>query len=193
MKVFTIRNGVIYDGATVGRLSIKGAGMEIPAIIIGEEGRGRLLGVLPVKLTSSQEKEWGKNGTVKIFHAKVGETRAGKAKLFSEEDSSGNNEVIIVLRTEIGFRGSNVHTGDLDGDQFLPFPGKIIVQGVIAQGDAGRMGSGDQFVAVISKGSVFRTGYSGRLYGNPPEHYYVWNGKKVIACTLEERNLTEAF
>ena len=47
MKIFTIENGKVTEG--VGELTpftLKGADVSIPTIIIGEEGRGRKLGVL---------------------------------------------------------------------------------------------------------------------------------------------------
>jgi len=45
----------------------------------------------------------------------------------------------------------------------------------------------------MPKGVVFRTGYSGRLYGAPAAHYYVFDGEKILAATWEERMLTELF
>jgi hypothetical protein len=51
MRVFTIRNGTVGLGARVELLRLQGAGVEIKAIVIGESGRGRSLGVLPVEGT----------------------------------------------------------------------------------------------------------------------------------------------
>jgi hypothetical protein len=192
MKIATIENGKVSDGATVGKLSLKGACMEIPAIIVGEEGRGRAIGALPVQLDVSRMKEWERMGSVEIFHAEIGKTRKENPKLIAKDDPEGD-DIIVVLRTTIGYRGGNVHTGDRDGDGFMDFPGTVIAAGVIAQGDAGRMGSGEQLVAIIRKGAVFRTGYSGRLYGGPSEHYYLYDGERVLACTKEEREIAEVF
>ena len=61
--------------------------------------------------------------------------------------------------------------------EFHPFPGEILCKGIIAQGQAGRMGSGEQLVAVMPRGVVFRTGYSGRLYGAPPPIITFGTGK----------------
>ena len=77
--------------------------------------------------------------------------------------------------------------------EFHPFPGEILCEGIIAQGDAGRMGSGEQLVAVIPKNIVFRTGYSGRLYGYPSEHYYIFRDGQLLAVTREERELSDIF
>lgn len=54
IRVFTIREGKVTKGALVEKFSLKGAGMEIPAILVGEDGRGRKLGVLPVHLLPHQ-------------------------------------------------------------------------------------------------------------------------------------------
>ncbi len=55
------------------------------------------------------------------------------------------------------------------------------------------MGSGTQLVAIIPKDTVFRTGYSGRRYGAPREHFYMWDGKKLLSLSAEEREVTEIF
>jgi len=196
MKIFSLKNGKISKGATVASLELKGAGISIPALIIGEEGRGRSRGVLPVQLTESQHKEWKEKGEVTIGFAKIGETRSGKPKLLSLPSSENEEgEVICVFNTQIGFRGGNEHTGDIDKSSGLvePFPGKIISSGVIAQGAAGRMGYGDQLVAIIPEHAVFRTAYSGRLYGEPAEHFFKVDDGQLLVATLEEREAADLF
>ena len=202
-KVFTIVSGEVSEGATVERFFLKGAGINIPAILVGEEGRGRQLGVVPVQLTAQQYEEWKEKGFVIIRAAEVGQTKAGKPKLFAKENADTDEKIICVFRTKIGFRGGNSHTGDRIGTTkdswgdehpvFAPFPGEILVKGVIAQGIAGRMGAGEQLVAVMPKGVVFRTGYSGRLYGEPAAHYYIWTGRLLLAATWEERQAADLF
>lgn len=66
-------------------------------------------------------------------------------------------------------------------------------EGIIAQGEAGRMGSGSQIIAVMPADTVFRTGYSGRLYGDPAEHYYIFRDRQILSATLEEREVTDIF
>jgi hypothetical protein len=78
-------------------------------------------------------------------------------------------------------------------EKCFPFPGEIIAEGTIAQGDAGRAGSGDQIVALMPHGVVFRTGYSRRRYGKPSAHYYVFDGEKILAATREEREASDIF
>lgn len=268
MRVFTVERGTVTNGAQIEPLLLKGAGISIPAVIVGEEGRGRERAVVPVadaKMIPCPMRgqdlpyptfQWGEShraycnrcgvecdastpnqlGGWRIIHpadagevagepllfAEVGRTRAGKPKFFAKEKATTDEHVIVVFRTPIGFRGGNSHTGDRigwqcsrcgfsgtepveacpqcratgwDGPQlrFESFPGEIIAKGRIAQGAAGRMGGGDQMIAIMPKGVVFRTGYSGRLYGAPSAHYYVWNGEKLLSATWKEREEADLF
>ena len=72
MKIFTIENGKVTEGARVDTFTLKSAGVSIPAILIGEEGRGRKLGVLPVQLLPEQYKEWLEKGRTRIFRRNWG-------------------------------------------------------------------------------------------------------------------------
>jgi len=69
IRVFTIREGKVTKGALVEKFSLKGAGMEIPAILVGEDGRGRKLGVLPVHLLPHQKEVWEEKGEVIVNFA----------------------------------------------------------------------------------------------------------------------------
>lgn len=248
MKVFTIKSGEVEGGVRVDSFTLEGAGISIPAIIIGEKGRGRKLGVLPVQLLPDSYREWKENGHVYIHSAKIGETKTGRPKLYQTEDADTLEKCICIFRTKIGFRGGNSHTGDRREEywtlvwyaslppevprktrytkaeveeyaplicehegvdyskptcrwdafferkfDFLPFPGEIICTGIIAQGDAGRMGSGEQLVAILPANTVFRTGYSGRLYGSPSAHYYIFRDGELLSATWEEREITDIF
>jgi hypothetical protein len=204
MKVFTVENGKVTEGVRVDTFTLKCAGVSIPAILIGEEGRGRRLGVLPVQLLPDTYAEWKEKGHTYINFAQVGTTKVGKPKLFQTEGTDTTEKCICVFRTMIGFRGGNSHTGDRDGGTektywgaecptFHPFPGEILCEGIIAQGDAGRMGSGSQLVAVMPAGIVFRTGYSGRLYGAPSAHYYVYRDGQLLSATWNEREVSGVF
>lgn len=288
-RIFTVESGRVSEGAEIGTLHLKGADVDVPAILIGEEGRGRLRGVLPVgnppmiacpdqgkKLWTSGEKcpkcgaalglqdefyrEHPDSGVVvdKLLFAEVGQTKTGKPKLFAKNAADSDAKAVVVFLTKIGFRGGNSHSGDRSeemvpcehaseigrtweqsdgtcpqcgvraewvfykdhpeleesakrlgyGDErgtfwhiqtqvrkkeWLPFPGEIITEGRIAQGDAGGMGSGQQLVAMMPKGVVFRTSYSGRLYGAPSAHYYVFNGEKILSATWDERTASDLF
>jgi len=313
-KVFTIESGSVSDGAKVQMFRLSG-GMEITAILIGESGRGREQGVLPVgnapkmpcpnrhiswkngpdyksafngnepgtkperiptcELCGEQYTPWElysfNDGAVHgwksvhpdrgevlatLLYASVGESKSGRPKLVGARAADTDEVAIVVLRTKIGFRGGNSHTGDRSGEmtpcpnagkigryweqsdgtcpecgtrpewvfyneepglqeaakaadydmengtfrhpatqirkkEWAPFPGQVLVTGTIAQGDAGRAGSGTQMIAVVKKGEVFRTSYSGRLYGAPSAHYYMFDGEKIRVATWEERQTTD--
>jgi hypothetical protein len=204
MKIFTIESGKVTEGALVETFRLSTAEVEIPAILIGEEGRGRKLGVFPVQLLPSSYEKWKKGEDIVIFSAEVGETRAGKPKLVETSGIANASFCICIFRTMIGFRGGNSHTGDRDGGMerdywgteqptFHPFPGEVLCEGEIAQGAAGRMGYGDQIIAVMPENVVFRTAYHGRLYGAPGAHYYIFRDGQILSATWDERLVSDIF
>jgi hypothetical protein len=46
--VFTVDRGNVVPGARVEKFVLRGAGVEVPALLLGEEGRGRKLFSIPV-------------------------------------------------------------------------------------------------------------------------------------------------
>lgn len=258
LRVFTIADGRVEVGARIDTLQLKGAGITIPAILIGEEGRGRERGVIPVAnppqvpcpdrgkdlwfprdccekcgvpLITTKVTTHPNDGMVtgRLLFAEIGQTKAGKPKFISAASADTEDRIIVVFRTPIGYRGSNEHTGDRTGwkcthygcdatgsEMAVPakcprcgtegggfssgpvmlvakFPGELITEGHIAEGIAGRMGGGEQIVAIMPKDTVFRTGYSGRRYGAPLAHYYKWDGGKLLSATWEERATSDIF
>jgi|SanBayMetagenome_1026888.scaffolds.fasta_scaffold62682_1 hypothetical protein len=188
MKIFTVSNGEVKEYAKIQPFKLKGAGVEIPAIVIGEEGRNREIGILPVDLIDKK--------TETICLAKLSQTKLGKPKLIETTEDDDSNKIIVVLRTPFGFRGSNNHSGDVldkEAPSFNPFPGEILVKGRKADGLAGNMAYGDQLIAVLPIKTVFSTGYSGRLYGKPGRHYYYHDGNKLLSATWAERETTDCF
>lgn len=245
MRVFTIKDGEVFEGAKVSFFTLKN-GEKIPAIIVGEDGRNRHFGILPVQNfpmvpCPDRNKEFWRTvcglcsvsyntethrhpdeGMVfdRLRYATIGKTRSDRPKLLATNAPTTDDQIIVVFRTTIGFRGCNDHTGDIIGQactqcgtsfpytgatrcpkcalltmytQHQPFPGQILVSGKIAQGDAGRMGSGFQPVAIIPKNVVFREERNGRLYGAKPEHFFMWTGEKLLVATAEERECFDLF
>lgn len=253
-KVFTLEIGQqvkVEPGARIDRVQI-GHSIEVDAICVGEQGRGRSRGILPVSevpmvpcphtglepyftsdLCPSCGVEYtrrfdGKRthpdkGEVKgkLMAASLGKTKSGP-RLETAEAPTTDSHAILVLRTQIGFRGSNAHTGDRSGWSckcgaeglqteiasclacgaglgkgagylFHPFPGEVLAKGTIAQGDAGGMGSGEQIIALLPKGAVFRVKLTGRMYGHPEVRYGVYDGNIVHVLTPEERLLADLF
>ena len=222
-KVFTIENNRVTEGAAVGSLQIKSAGIEIPAILVGERGRGRSLGAIPVGRHPDPT-----NDKIRLMAASLGTTRAGKPKLFWADKATSTQKIIAVYRSQIGYRGSNNHTGDWKGwkcrmcDEtgdtyslpevcpsceekeryagypvldrvFNDRPGEVLSEGYIAEGAAGRAGGGNQYVLLLSAGEVVRVVQSGRLYGADPVHYTMWDGERFLSLTPEERDIAEMF
>lgn len=196
-RVFLIESGKVSEGVQTSQQAIAGGGFGIDVLAVGERGRGRKLAFIPVQLIKDDEKE------AVILAASLGSTTKGSPKLFEAEKPNSDEFAILVLRTKIGFRGGNSHTGDRthlipeeweeNGKGFLDFPGEILETGRIAQGDAGGMGSGEQLIVKMPKKVVFRTAYSGRLYGAPSAHYYMFDGNQVLSLTWEERVVTDLF
>lgn len=197
MKIFTVENGAVIQGDRVQAFTLKN-GTKIPAIMIGESGRGRELGVLPVHLVSDAHKEWQGIGETRIDFASIGITKSGTPKLYQALVPDVVDTCLVVARAHIGFRGSNSFTGDRLNPTdpkvgFQEFPGSIICQGQIAQGHAGNMGSGQQLVFTCPQKQVWRIGYGGRLYGAPAAHYFYYNGQSLECMTWEERCAAEAW
>lgn len=196
--IFTVERGVPERGAVVRRFELSD-GTVIPAILIGERGRGRELGVLPVAGVELSE-----TGSTTIYAASIAETRSGRKKLIAADSPNTQDAAIVVFRTKPGYRGGCVHTGDIvaveeDEDafspsrylsfKFAPLPGEVLCEGYTAQGDAGRMGGGPQIVLLLPRGEVVRVNRSGRLYGDPPSRYFVFDGDRLLVATWDERFL----
>jgi hypothetical protein len=198
MQVYTVSSGNVTNTAKVTMMTLS-SGIQIPVIQVGEPGRGRKLAFLPVQLLPDSQKVWEHDGSVDISHATIGKTLKGAPKIIESGAGSGNTEALIIVPTMIGYRGGNSHTGDrIDGYdpeniQFQPSPFTILCEGYIAQGDAGNMGSGSQYIATVPTNWVFRTGYSGRLYGAPKSHYYIFTGSQILVATWDERLASDLF
>ncbi len=198
MKTYTIENGKPTEGILVQYRELS-SGIRIPVVQVGEEGRGRQLSFLPVELNASSRVKFDAEGQVSVNHISLGKTQKGGHKLIEAANTLTNDKCLIVFRTHIGFRGGNSHTGDRvpdfdpDNIEFLPFPCEILAEGRIAQGAAGNMGSGKQLIVVAEKNVVFRTHYSGRLYGAPSSHYYLYTGSQILSATWDERLASDLF
>ena len=106
--IFTATQGKISGGAAVEVFTSDSSDFSIPAILIGETGRGRELGILPVDRILLSQAEAG----ITIKAASIGETPAGTPKLYAAEVANTTDKAIVVFRTDIGFRGGNAHAGD---------------------------------------------------------------------------------
>ena len=108
MKIFTIAAGSVKTGGEVVALPLA-SGAKVPAVTVGEEGRGRKLGVLPVTLLPESKALWDSGKNPRIKNVRVGETHAGLPKLIEIDDDGDTSHAVIILATPAGFRGSNSH------------------------------------------------------------------------------------
>ena len=105
-------------------------------IRVGETGRGRKLVSVPVP-TGAEVAE----GRLVVVPA----------------NNQPAGAVLIAFRDHSGFRG---------GWSLVDRQGVIVVaEGACAQGDAGRMGGGPEYLAVVADGGSATINRSGRLYG----------------------------
>jgi len=225
MKVYTIIDGEVRPGALVEPWTVDAGEISIslPTIQVGEEGRGRQMGYLPVNLAFGTLQKFQEEKKVRVYHGTIAYTQDNYRPILQEDlesEEGPNEQCLVVFKTTIGHRGGNKHTGDWLGwtclackerhaepadkcpncgnganmykeYHYKKFPGKVLVRGVIAQGIAGYMGSGEQLIAVMNPGKVFRICRTGRLYGAPSAHYFYWTGEKLIGgITRQERELT---
>lgn len=212
-KIFSIdKRGSVHPGAAVEGITLR-AGIEIPAIIVGEQGRGRERGLLPVEGAAPGDT---------IYAAALGSTRAGRPKLIAAQGIAAEAEAaIVVCRVEPGYRGGTEYSGASRkfqcgespwswatpeclllreqkpqvcpgcGKKFFreisaPAPGQVLVLGRVAQGDAGRMGGGEQRILLLPAGETLRIERSGRLYGEPAELWYKYVPLQGLVCTTPE-------
>lgn len=181
--VFTVAIGSqqpVEKGAEVAFLEVgkesEGHGPEIPVLKVGERGVGRALGVIPVVLLPRKQED----RDITIYAAALDYSR-GRLRLIEAQAPNDNSHAIVVFRTGIGYRGGNRHE--------FPQGCQTLARGVIAQGAAGRMGSGEQYIVLLPKNARVLVKRSGRLYGSPPAHYVWFDGQKMHVATPDEAEL----
>lgn len=210
-NIFSVANGNASEGAEIRTFKL-GNGGEILAILIGEEGRGRALGVLPVDGVTPPEEIVisGLSGERRVRpplprlrYASRGVTRSGRPKLFAAEAANTDEAVIVVFNGDMGFRGTYSVSGDDTGEYLCGADGsrvsikkpmnnvETLVEGRIAQGAAGYAGSGTQRIVLLPRGVVLAERRTGRLYGAPGTHYVLWDGTYLHVRTRQERELAD--
>ena len=191
-RVFEVKDNVPQEGCRVQKHALTD-GRTIPAIVVGQSGRGRYLGVTPVMLLPGSASA---EGDRRIQAASI--VRQGRVVRLAEADpaQATDEACIAIFRTGIGFRGWNQHSGDVVPSatagakpKILPLPGEVLSVGGIAEGDAGRMGSGEQIVLLMPQGQIVSVYIGGRVYGRPREWFYRFDGASIQYTTAEDRVL----
>lgn len=115
-RLFTIlTGGVVEAGAEVIRYSLNGgSGYSIPAIQLGESGGIRKMFVVPVELTSDQQKEWLEKEKTRIYWASQAATNSSRPKLISA-DYGSDDRAIIIYKVRYGRFGKVTYAGDRTG------------------------------------------------------------------------------
>ena len=183
MKIYTFTGSEVIEGATVKEYRINDKIIKV--LSVGERGRGRKLGLIPVKASDET-----------IHYASLD---ASKAVLQAENIGNPELPIILVLRSKYGFRGSNEHIIECDGGKYSD--SKIqqsipnitcLTYGICADGDAGRMASGFQYILLIHKPLIIYVNYTGRLYGSPNSYKIVVSERDVKCYTkLDGSNMYE--
>lgn len=203
MKVFTIHGGSSYLGAEISNLPYYDSLLQ--GILVGTDTNGTKFGFLRVSVPDDVKT---------ITGIEISET-GGK---FLGRVSSGkdDSQALIVLRTPVFKGGKNFHTGDVkssacfkceveyDGltitcgycgrklkTYYSDFPAKVIARGTVRNSKKPHFG--EQLIAVVKKGKVFRTAYNGYVWPNPGAHFHFFDGVKIVTQTSEERKAGRLF
>lgn len=207
-RIITVTGSTAIEGADVVKLDLKGAGTTIDTIQVGEEGRGRKLASLPcppapgrLMVASVGSTRAGRprlnrtdgmvddSAVIAVFRTPMGyrggnQHTGGRAGWLCSRPgckAEGQQDVVPAVCPDCGASGYS-----RPKRRFAAFPGEIIAEGTVAEGGAGRMGSGQQLVAVLKKDTVFRT----RIFSDgrcPPAVYYGWwDGERIRLMTAEE-------
>ena len=167
------------------------------------------MAVIPIAHVNKIDKEYPL-----VNNVSLGKTQSGKLKFFANNYATTATECIIVMRSGIRYRGANEHTlAEHDGlmcsycnvssqdttkppcehtdhhyPKYAPIPKeRILAVGHIAQGTAGRMGSGEQIIIKLPINTEIRLKKYGRLYGGPSEYFYCFDGENVTCLSGQER------
>lgn len=138
MKCYTIDNGSVSDGI----YAVNGK------IAVGERGRGRAQTLVPVPegalTTNEYQRQWNGETQIQVTITDVPGPAGG---------------ALVLVKDQSGYRG---HWEMVDGQEI-----SILAEGRAAQGAAGAMGGGPEFLMLMQAGQYFVADRYGRLYGDP--------------------------
>lgn len=198
MRIFTIENGKVSDGAKVNACCVFDKEKTFPAIVVGEHTARTHLGILPIYLNDDQYRSLLANGETVIHYGSL-KTIDRNVRLFAQDSpDSERNEVLCVFLTDTPHNGRNLHGGDFRGEahQFgrnrnqplAKFPGVTIARGTVFRGEQTHNRYGSQLVATIPVGEIF-TVCSFEWNGESQYHSFLWTGNEMLGgITPDERN-----
>ena len=107
-----------------------------------------------------------------ILDCAVIRTKEKGTVLLVEPQEETDERALVYLQVLSGFRG----------DVKYVFPEKgvtLLFEGAHAQGIAGRMGGGPEYLAIIEPGAKIQVHRGGRLYGAPANLVIYYNGQEI--------------
>lgn len=184
MRIYTVYKDSVSEGARVTTVTLT-QDVIIPAIAVGESGRGRQRSYIPLKLLDNNNLD-----DYVVKNVAVGFTKSGRTKFF-EIDEDSDSDIIIIDTNDHGFRGGNVrHIIDDNGTEleFGNIDGKITILavGISADGMAGRMASSSQIIFKVTPPLTYKVSYTGRMYGQERDYYYIITEKGITAIAGRE-------
>lgn len=136
-------------------------------IMVGEEGRGRKSVIVPLP-------EGSEIGRVMEYSI----VPIAKNIITSHEDAV----IALFIQDQSGYRGTWQLCRDLSDDELKPEEiGYVIADGWAAQGAAGRMGGGAEYL-ILAKPCRFVVRRKGRLYGDPEYFTVEIGGDSIVKC-----------
>lgn len=154
----------------VGGTVLEGIALENGEVVLGEVGRGRQQTRVP--LPAGARVEGGR---------------------FVGVPARSSDEVVVCIRDHSGFRGGwrlRVQLPDGSWEEFYnlepeALPIRVIAEGWCAQGTAGRMGGGPEYLLALREGQEVEVVRWGRLYGAPEVVRLRVEGGRVVATDPE--------
>lgn len=216
MKVWTIISGDVLPGAEVSAHTMA-SGVEIPVIAVGEVGRGRKRDFVVVHGVAVGSHLWScdltttRRGAPKLVAPPNDDDDQA---LIVDLTVPGFRGGIRRTGDVVGWRchpcgagtdnpwdkGEDIEHTDRcslprpsPDPVFAPLLHRVLAEGYVAQGAAGRAGGGAQVIWVVPAGAVWRVQRTGRLYGAPANYYYHWTGSALQVATWQDRAATDIF
>lgn len=173
MKCYTVENLKVTPRLFVVERESRKTGGNFYAVEVGEYGRGRELQFVPLHPSLQPQKDEKTIFTKQVFyieHADLATTKSGGHILVPAKGES--NKALVKVYGVEGYRGSLRYT-------FSDPEPQIVARGHHAQGDAGRMGGGAEFLVIMHPGDRIDIQRLGRLYGDNEKVSIEWDGKEL--------------
>lgn len=175
-KVFKIENDTIREGIECGKFELK-SGVVIDAILFGEKGEGRELGVVPVNKLPEGE-------TI----VKYAEKNQEKSSLYykTEEDynrsEDKNSAFVFIFPTISTKQFVEITSGMMDNrGVYKRLSCPVYAAGRIASGEAGRNGWASHLFLELPVGYIVRVARYGKIKpGEEEELFYTFDGNNIL-------------